>query len=153
MATVSILLDRPSASALKSVSRLEVIPADDHPGYFYVTDTAPGNSQTYIATSLECNCGSYTTSYQPCQHIAVVKREALALLAYTAEWDRRAIAQQFTWAMSDVGHGAARRGRWHGRRGMRGRASTGAGWRAHRRWYATHEPLNASPWDYPRGER
>ena len=153
MATAAILPDHRVATALSVASHPEVIPVDDHPGYFYVTDTSTNLGQTYIATSLECHCPDYIAHGRSCQHIAAVKREALALLAYAADWDRRAVAQQLACPMYDAGRGAGRRGRRYGQRGIDRRGSTRAGWRSRRRWYATHEPLNASPWDYPRGER
>ncbi len=93
MATTPILADRCPVKARGIVSCPEVIPVDDHPGYFYVTDTATNPGQTYIATSLDCNCADYTAGCCPCQHMAAVKREALALLAYAADWDRRAVDQ------------------------------------------------------------
>jgi hypothetical protein len=120
MATTPILLDRRPATARRIVDHHEVIPVDDHPGYFYVTDTATVPGQTYIATSLDCNCADYTTGCCPCQHMAVVKREALALLSYAADWDRRAVQQRPCLYCSTT-RGAAGRRRRSGRRGVGGR--------------------------------
>ncbi len=113
MATAPILPDRRPATALSIVSRHDVIPVDDHPGYFYVTD-ATSRAQTYIATSLDCNCADYTTHRRPCQHITPVKREAAALCAYEAEWDRH---------VAEMQHGATRP--VTGRRQRRRRGSGG----------------------------
>ena len=90
MATATLPRVSPTDHALGIVPQHAVIPVDDHPGYFYVTDTANGPPQTYIATSLECNCADYAARCRPCQHMAVVKRETAALCAYAADWDRMA---------------------------------------------------------------
>ncbi len=129
MATAPILPDRPPATVLSIVSRLEVIPVDDHAGYFYVTDTATHPGRTYIATSLDCNCADYTAGRHPCQHMTAVKRETAALCAYAADWDRMA-TQHLATMVYETARATGRR-----RRGRR----------AGRRWRSRQIPRSAAP--------
>ncbi len=94
MATGTVAQDRRTVRAAGIVSRQEVIPCDDRPGYFNVRDTGTGSGRMYLASATSCTCPDHVYRGHTCKHQIAAAREDQALRQYAADWDTRAKAQR-----------------------------------------------------------
>ena len=83
----AIVQDRRPVKALGILTRHEVEPIDDRPGFFHVTDTATGSGKQYLTSATSSSCPDRTFRNHECKHMQAAMRETAALEAYAARWD------------------------------------------------------------------
>lgn len=83
-----------TARAAGIITRHEVTPVDDRPGFFNVRDTATGSGALHLTSANSCTCKDHIFGTGVCKHRQAVQAEERELAQYATQWDFSAALQR-----------------------------------------------------------